>query len=153
MLVFQATSPDDTFNFGKRLAPLLEDGDVICLSGDLGAGKTLLAQGIVAGLGIDEMVTSPTFTVLQVYQGTIPVYHYDLYRLNRPEELLDIGFEDYIGSGSITLIEWPDKFPSYMPDSLWITLTAQAGNAREITFEPHGPRYEKLCKEWIQCQS
>ncbi|EGO64283.1 tRNA (adenosine(37)-N6)-threonylcarbamoyltransferase complex ATPase subunit type 1 TsaE [Acetonema longum] len=150
MLRYYTSTSDETFSFGREFAQLLQDGDILCLSGDLGAGKTLLAQGIAAGLGIEVEITSPTFTVLDVYQGRYTLYHYDWYRLAVPEELQDIGFEEYSGVGSITLIEWADKFPSALPDAyLWIILDAgPEPNSRSITLKPQGGRYETLLKEW-----
>jgi tRNA threonylcarbamoyladenosine biosynthesis protein TsaE len=112
-----STAPEQSFSFGRQLGQLLQEGSVLCLIGDLGAGKTLLVQGIAQGLGLNEEITSPTFTVMNVYEGTIPVYHFDLYRLESPEQLVDIGFDEYTNAGGIAIIEWPDKFPGFMPDS------------------------------------
>lgn len=152
MLIIHTLTPDETAAFGVRLGSLLQAGDCICLAGGLGAGKTALAQGIAAGLSVAEPVTSPTFTVLQVYTGRVPVFHYDLYRLQRAEELLDIGFEEFSGKRGVTLIEWPDKFPEDMPDELlWISLASpDGGNSRNITLTPRGARYELLVKELEQ---
>lgn len=148
MLIFYTTSSNETADIGLRIGSLLRTGDVVCLSGDLGAGKTILAQGIALGLAVNEPVTSPTFTVMQMYEGRVPVFHYDLYRLNRPEELLDIGFEEYSGSYGVSIIEWPDKFPDYMPtDALWISLSRVNERERKIELIPHGERYETLLRE------
>jgi tRNA threonylcarbamoyladenosine biosynthesis protein TsaE len=149
VLVFHAITPEATEALGFQIGTRLQAGDCLCLTGTLGAGKTLLAQGIARGLAVTDPVTSPTFTVLQVYQGRLPVYHYDLYRLHRSEELIDIGFDEYSGPGGVTLIEWPDKFPESMPaEALWVELSPESdGQARRITFTPHGGRYRCLLKE------
>jgi tRNA threonylcarbamoyladenosine biosynthesis protein TsaE len=143
-----STAPEETFSFGRRLGQLLREGDVLCLIGDLGAGKTLLVQGIADGLGLSEEVTSPTFTVMNVYEGTTPVYHFDLYRLEWPEQLEDIGFDEYTNADGIAIIEWPDKFPDFMPDSyLRIELTKIGDNDRLITVAAQGARYHLLYEE------
>ncbi|MDU4961474.1 MAG: tRNA (adenosine(37)-N6)-threonylcarbamoyltransferase complex ATPase subunit type 1 TsaE [Sporomusaceae bacterium] len=152
MLIFQTRSAAETEDLGFRIGSRLQAGDCLCLSGSLGAGKTVLSQGIARGLAVTEPVTSPTFTVLQLYQGRLPVYHYDLYRLRRPEELIDIGFEEYSGAAGVTLIEWPDKFSEMMPaEALWLQLSlAQDGQGRTIQVEPRGQRYQDLIKELQQ---
>ncbi|WP_082816921.1 tRNA (adenosine(37)-N6)-threonylcarbamoyltransferase complex ATPase subunit type 1 TsaE [Anaerosporomusa subterranea] len=149
MLALLTMTPEETEEFGFRIGTRLQAGDCLCLTGTLGAGKTLLAQGIARGLGVTDPVTSPTFTVLQVYQGRLPVYHYDLYRLRRSEELIDIGFDEYSGPSGVTLIEWPDMFPESMPEeALWVELSPESdGQARKITLTPHGNRYSVLLKE------
>lgn len=148
MVIVETNSPDETRKLGQRIGASLQAGDCLCLTGTLGAGKTLLAQGIAQGMGITEDVTSPTFTVLQIYHGRLPVYHYDLYRLRQPEELLDIGFDEYSGPNGVTLIEWPDKFPEYMPEhALWIEITLIGEVERKIALSPCGSRHESLLKE------
>jgi tRNA threonylcarbamoyladenosine biosynthesis protein TsaE len=152
VLIIRAQNPDETLNFGFHLGKLLQIGDCICLAGTLGAGKTLLAQGIARGLDVAEGITSPTFTVLQVYDGRLPVFHYDLYRLQQPEELRDIGFEEFGGENGVMVIEWADKFSSYMPEeALWIELSSGLDSLeRKIILNPHGTRYENLLKELSQ---
>lgn len=150
MVVFIANNAGETYGLGQKLAGKLAAGDVICLSGDLGAGKTLFAQGIAAGLGVDEAVTSPTFTILQIYDGgRLPIYHFDLYRLEDAAQLLDVGFEEYVATDGVALIEWADKFTAAMPrERLWIELKANnATDKRVITLLPHGRRYLGLCEE------
>ncbi|CUH96290.1 hypothetical protein P22_2380 [Propionispora sp. 2/2-37] len=145
MIICKTQSPEATFAFGKKLAGLLHSGDVLCLEGDLGAGKTLLVQGITAGLPAAGPVTSPTFTVMNVYEGRLPVYHFDIYRLEHPAELQDIGFDEYTGSHveGIAVIEWPDKFPEYMPEeNIWIILSAgENPDERVLSIQVHGKRY------------
>lgn len=114
---FLTTSPEDTYEVGRGLGLSLGPGDVVALIGDLGSGKTCLIQGMCAGLQIEEVVTSPTFTLMNPYQGRLPVYHFDLYRLDDADALLDIGYEEYVDGEGVCLIEWADKFPDVLPDS------------------------------------
>jgi len=149
-----STAPEQSFSFGRQLGQLLQEGSVLCLIGDLGAGKTLLVQGIAQGLGLNEEITSPTFTVMNVYEGTIPVYHFDLYRLESPEQLVDIGFDEYTNAGGIAIIEWPDKFPGFMPDSyLRIELIKTGDNDRLIKVSPQGAHHYLLYEELKQACS
>jgi tRNA threonylcarbamoyladenosine biosynthesis protein TsaE len=134
---------------GKLLGRHAADGDVFCLTGDLGAGKTLLSRGVAEALGVSsEDVTSPTFAIMNVYQGTeLEVRHFDLYRLNRPEELEDIGFDEYAGGDGVTLIEWAELFSEQLPEEyLQITLLLD-GAGRRAVLEPKGERYEELLGE------
>jgi tRNA threonylcarbamoyladenosine biosynthesis protein TsaE len=151
MLVYKTESPEETFLFGKKLAGLLKAGDVLCLSGDLGAGKTLFTQGLAKGMGVSDEVTSPTFAIMNVYEAKIPIYHFDLYRLDFPDELYDIGFEEYTGrnSAGVAVIEWPDKFPDSLPDqNLWIEIKpGQYTGERLLHIKPSGRDYQKLCEE------
>lgn len=114
---FMTTGPDETYELGRGLGLYLVPGDVVALIGELGSGKTCLIQGICAGLDIDEDVTSPTFTLINQYRGRAPVYHFDLFRLDRAEALLDLGYEEYVYGEGICLIEWADKFSQLLPDS------------------------------------
>lgn len=150
--VWHSQSPDQTLAWGRRLGRRLVAGDVVCLAGELGAGKTLLAQGIAQGLDVPGDVASPTFTLLQIYQGRVPVYHFDLYRLLWEEELEDIGFYAFTGGDGVALIEWPDKFPAALPPTyLWIQITrSEAATARRLRLQPQGDRYVKLCEEMTE---
>ena len=129
---------------GRLLGKHAASGDVFCLSGDLGAGKTLLSRGVAVALGAEaEDVNSPTFAIMNVYQGReLEIRHFDLYRLNRPEELEDIGFEEYAGGDGVTLIEWAELFK----DDLQITLLHD-GEGRRAVLQAQGERYEKLLRE------
>ena len=140
---------EQTEALGRALGKLVADGDVICLTGDLGAGKTLLTQGVAVALGVDRAeVTSPTFTIMNIYQGEeLEIRHFDLYRLNRAEELEDIGFSEYAGGEGVTLIEWAELFPEELPEEyLQITLLLE-GTGRRALLEAKGCRYEQLLKE------
>lgn len=149
MLNFKSNSPEETFAFGQSLAKVLGPGQVICLAGDLGAGKTLLVQGLAKGLGIEDAVNSPTFTILNVYEAEFPIYHFDLYRLNYAEELFDIGFYEYTEANGLSIIEWPDKFPGELPNEyLWIDIkTNENINERIFHVSARGNLYEKICEE------
>ena len=109
-------APQETAALAERLGASAETGTVLCLVGDLGAGKTLFTQGFARGLGVTEEVTSPTFALMNQYCGRLPVTHFDLYRLEREEELDEIGFYEFAEpSGGVVLIEWADKFPDALP--------------------------------------
>ena len=149
MLNFKSNSPEETFAFGQSLGKILGAGQVICLAGDLGAGKTLLVQGLSKALGIEDVVSSPTFTILNVYESVFPIYHFDLYRLNYAEELFDIGFYEYTEGNGLSIIEWPDKFPGELPEEyLWIDIkTTNHVNERSFQVRAQGGRYEQICEE------
>ena len=122
------------------LAEKLKAGDVILLEGDLGAGKSEFARGVAKGLGVTETVTSPSFTILNVYEsGKLPLYHFDWYRLESSEELYELGMDEYLGGNGIALVEWPGRCPDAVPEEcLRIRITATAENSRQIEMEPCG---------------
>ena len=132
----------DTLALGSSLAPLLEPGMVIHLRGDLGAGKTTLARGLLRGLGYEGRVKSPTFTLLEPYKfSRLNLYHFDFYRFLDPEELDDAGFREYFNPQSACLIEWPEKAPDLPPADLDITLeTAPDGRAVTLTAQTENGR-------------
>jgi len=116
------TSPEDMVSFGKIIGSLLKKGDVLALIGNLGAGKTHLTQGIAQFFNYDDQVTSPTFGLIHEYSNT-PLVHSDLYRMEHPSELLQIGWEDYLERELILIVEWADKFPELMPEGThWIKI-------------------------------
>jgi tRNA threonylcarbamoyladenosine biosynthesis protein TsaE len=112
------SSAEETRALGVALAPLLAPGDVVSLTGDLGAGKTTLVQGVARGLGVDQPVLSPTFTLVRQYEGIHPVYHLDIYRLDRVQDVLDLGFEELLDAGGVVLIEWGDAIEALLPDEM-----------------------------------
>ena len=128
------TSEAETFALGMELARDLKPSDVVLLRGDLGMGKTVLARGLAAGLGVPvEEVRSPTFTLINIYQGRVLVYHIDLYRIDKPAELQELGLEEILGADAVSLVEWPDRLGPYHPDEfLELTLTDRGGTARDI---------------------
>ena len=107
----------ETFAVGKRLGESASAGDIYLLDGDLGVGKTVLAKGFAAGLGITEPVTSPTFTIVHEYEGRLPLYHFDVYRIGDPDEMYDIGFDEYLYGEGVCLIEWPERVEELLPDT------------------------------------
>jgi tRNA threonylcarbamoyladenosine biosynthesis protein TsaE len=143
------SSPDQTWRIGEMLGAMLEAGDTVCLYGDLGSGKTNLAYGIARGLNVQEQyITSPTFTFVNEYQGRVPLYHLDLYRLKEPGELENIGFEEYIDSDGVAVIEWAEKAEGELPaECLSVYLSTVDEQSREIGFLAEGERYGKLLDE------
>ncbi len=128
-MIFESNSAKDTFDFGAELGKKAVPGQVICLDGDLGTGKTVLTKGIAAGLGIDEPVVSPTFTIVQIYeQGRIPLYHFDVYRIDDPDEMEEIGYREYFYGNGLTIIEWSELIEDILPkDAMRIRISKDAG--------------------------
>jgi len=127
-------SPEETISFGERIATSLQKGDVVSLTGELGSGKTTLIQGICKGLGVKRYVTSPTFVLVNIYQGRVPVYHLDLFRLRGVQDLEGIGYEDYLYGQGVALIEWAEKIREFLPPtSIDIQLKRLAPGKRRIT--------------------
>ncbi len=124
-IVFDSLGMNMTREFARKMAEKACAGDVICLTGDLGTGKTVFAQGFAEGLGITEYVNSPTFTIMQVYEGgRLPMYHFDVYRVEDPSEMEETGFDDYIFGDGVCLIEWAELINEILP-----------GNRTEVTIE------------------
>lgn len=116
-MIYETFSPEETFEIGKKLGEEARPGLVYTLTGDLGVGKTVLAQGIAAGLGIEEAICSPTFTIVQVYEeGRLPFYHFDVYRIGDIEEMDEIGYEDYFYGDGLSLIEWSNLIQEILPE-------------------------------------
>ena len=116
-MIIETNSSQETKELGKKMAERAKPGDVFTLVGDLGVGKTVFTQGIAEGLGIDEPVNSPTFTIVQEYEsGRMPFYHFDVYRIGDPEEMDEIGFDDYIYGDGLCLIEWADLIEEILPE-------------------------------------
>ena len=130
-------SADETQALGTKLAKRLQPGDVIAYFGDLGAGKTALTRGIAQGLGITDIVTSPTYTIVNEYlTGRLPLFHFDMYRLGSSDELFDIGWEDYLARGGVCAVEWSENVADAMPaGTVYVTIerSAEGENARVIT--------------------
>ncbi len=127
-------SAAETRALGERIAERLRPGDVLLLEGDLGAGKSELTRGIARGLGVKETVTSPTFTILNVYEsGRVPLYHFDWYRLESADELYELGMDEYLGGDGIAVVEWPGRCPEAVPDTaVRIRLETAGENERII---------------------
>ena len=139
------SSPADTMSFGSRLAELIEIPSLILLKGELGTGKTLITKGAVSALGYQGEVTSPTFNLVQEYQGEVEIIHMDLYRLDKTEELLEIGFEDYLNRNAVIFIEWPElAFPLLPADFIFINIEKISADKREITVRGEGEKSRLL---------
>ncbi len=117
-----SNSPAETELLGERLAARLEPGAVIAFTGDLGAGKTAFTRGLARGLGVTERVTSPTFTIVNEYEGRIPLFHFDMYRLGGEDELFDIGWEDYLARGGVCAVEWSENIAGALEDCLRVDI-------------------------------
>ena len=127
-------SPEETFALGEKMGREAMPGKVYCLNGDLGVGKTVFTQGFSKGLGIDEPVNSPTFTIVQVYEeGRIPLYHFDVYRLGDPEEIEEIGYEEYFFGDGVCLIEWPERIEDYIPEGA-VTITIEKDLSEDFQY-------------------
>jgi tRNA threonylcarbamoyladenosine biosynthesis protein TsaE len=115
-------SEEETLALGRELGQAAKAGSVYALEGDLGVGKTVFAKGFAEGLGIEEAVVSPTFTIVQIYEGgRLPLYHFDVYRIEEPEEMDEIGYEEYFFGGGVCLVEWANQLPEIMPEeTIWI---------------------------------
>jgi tRNA threonylcarbamoyladenosine biosynthesis protein TsaE len=141
-------SPEETRELGKRLGALAQPGDIYLLSGNLGVGKTCLTQGIAWGLGSQEYALSPTFVLMRELQGRIPLYHIDLYRLDKIEEVSDLGLDDYLYGRGLCVIEWAEKGLSVLPaEHLLIKIDYLGDTERRFEFIPHGKRYEQLLSQ------
>jgi tRNA threonylcarbamoyladenosine biosynthesis protein TsaE len=146
------TSPAETEAVGKSLGKLLISGDVLCLNGELGAGKTCFARGVARGLGIEEPVTSPTFTLINEYIGREPFYHFDVYRLGGPEEMNDLGYEEYFYGQGVALVEWGELVNELLPPErldIWLSVPEEHIEHREIRLVPYGERYCSLAEEML----
>ena len=119
IIEYTSQSSEETLAFGANFAKKLAKKDVVIFSGNLGSGKTTLIRGICRGLGVEQVVTSPTFTLVNEYDGPLPIFHFDFYRLGHETELLDLGLEEYLYGDGICLIEWPDIAKNELPPSHW----------------------------------
>ncbi len=124
-------SPEETRAVGEAIAPALRSGDVVSLTGDLGAGKTTFVQGVARALDVTDHVVSPTFTLVREYRGRLPIYHFDIYRLDHLQDVLDLGFEEILDRGGIVFIEWGDAIEALLPEAyLQIELTIPQDDSR-----------------------
>lgn len=141
-------SPEETRKLGVKLGELSQPGDIFLMSGNLGAGKTTLTQGIAWGLGSQEYALSPTFVLMREIKGRLPLYHIDLYRLDRIEEVTDLGLDDYLYGHGICVIEWAEKGISALPaDHLRIKISYLSDTDRSFDFIPSGKRYQQLLSQ------
>ena len=142
-MVIETRKPEETYELGRKMGREAEPGQIICLSGDLGVGKTVFTQGFAAGLGIEGPVNSPTFTILQQYEdGRLPLYHFDVYRIGDVSEMDEIGYEDCFFGGGVCLIEWPGLIEEILPEKVtWVTIEKDLEKGfdyRRISVEDRG---------------
>lgn len=140
---------EDTKMFGINFGKALKPGDIVCLNGDLGAGKTTLTKSIGLGLGVEDYITSPTFALINEYRGKFPVYHFDIYRLEHIEEIDDLGFDEYIYGKGVSIIEWADRIEKALPQER-ITIDIEKGKGEEeriLNISGFGKRYREIIKE------
>ena len=135
-MTFTTNSPVETEAIGAALGKILQPGTVIAYRGDLGAGKTAFTRGLARGLGCTEIVTSPTYTIVNEYLGgRIPLFHFDMYRLRSSDDLFDIGWDDYLDRGGICAVEWSENVADAMEDAIYITIEKLGEDSRKITIE------------------
>jgi tRNA threonylcarbamoyladenosine biosynthesis protein TsaE len=137
-----------TQRLGAKLAALLGPGDVLLLRGALGAGKTSFTQGIAQGLGVTDVVNSPTFVLARQYAGRLDLYHMDYYRLDRPAEPGELGFDEYFYGDGVTVVEWPERAAGLPAEHIGVAFKLVSETKRSVLFEPHGARYERLLAEF-----
>lgn len=148
-MIFETNTPNETFDLGKKIGEAALPGQIYTLTGDLGVGKTIFTQGVAVGLGITEPVNSPTFTIIQIYEGgRLPFYHFDVYRIGDIEEMEEIGYDDYFFGNGICLIEWANLIEEILPAGL-INVTIEKDLAkgfeyRRITIEGPEEFLEKI---------
>jgi tRNA threonylcarbamoyladenosine biosynthesis protein TsaE len=145
LLQFVSHSPEQTQDLGMRLGKLAQAGDLFLLTGNLGSGKTCLTQGIAWGLGVKEYAFSPSFVLVREYHGRLPLYHIDLFRLDRIEEVIDLTLEEYLYGKGVCVIEWAEKGREVLPEqNMLIKLDYISPTERSLALEPHGERYVQL---------
>ena len=135
-MTYETNSPAETERIGEALGKILTPGTVIAYRGDLGAGKTAFTRGLARGLGYTDIVTSPTYTIVNEYLGgRLPLFHFDMYRLTSAEDLWDIGWEDYLDRGGVCCVEWSENVAEALENPLTISIEKLTGSARRITLE------------------
>jgi len=139
-VIVESRSPDDTVALGERVGRALAKGDVVALTGELGAGKTAFVQGLARGLGVVGRVTSPTFTIVNEHEGATPLFHVDFYRLAHAAELVNIGFDEYFERGGVVVVEWAERYPDALPAArvdVRIEITGPESRRLTISGPPH----------------
>ena len=143
-------SEKETKNIATKLSKLVKKGDLIYLTGDLGAGKTLFTQAFARGLGIRDQITSPTFTIIKEYDGIIPLFHFDVYRIERLEQMDDLGYDEYFFGDGVCVIEWASIIEEILPDGLWIEINVIGEKERKVCFKGRNKYYEKMVQELLK---
>ncbi|MBA4603565.1 tRNA (adenosine(37)-N6)-threonylcarbamoyltransferase complex ATPase subunit type 1 TsaE [Thermoactinomyces mirandus] len=137
---------EETRQLARKIASHLKPGDVLALEGDLGAGKTTFTKGIAEGLGISDSIDSPTFTIIKEYEGDLPLFHMDMYRIDFPEE--ELGLEEYFYGDGVCLVEWASHIKPWLPETtLWLVFSVQPDQSRQIGISYTDPRWNLLGKE------
>ncbi len=147
MKEYTTHSEFETLNIGKKLGELLNKGDIVCLNGDLGTGKTVFVKGIAMALSIDEYITSPTFTIVNEYDSKIPLFHFDVYRISDSDEMFEIGFEEYLDNKGIVVIEWASIISEILPEetiNVTISKVGEDFDLRNIIIDFNGGKYKDL---------
>jgi tRNA threonylcarbamoyladenosine biosynthesis protein TsaE len=148
--IIRSSGVNETVYCGKVVGKRLKAGDIIGLVGELGAGKTYFVKGVAEGLEVleDQYVTSPTFTLINEYQGSVTLYHFDLYRIRNEREIERLGYEEYLFGDGVVIIEWAEKMSGLLPEELLlIEIKREDENTREIIFTGKGTRYTKIVEE------
>lgn len=140
---------DETEKFGVKFGNLLKKGDIVSLNGELGAGKTTLTKSIGLGAGVEDYITSPTFSLINEYRGRLPVYHFDVYRLENINEIDDLGFDDYFFGEGVCIIEWAEKIEEFLPkENIILNIEKESDiNKRTIEITGTGKRYKEILRE------
>lgn len=149
--VLISNSVDETQKMAKKLASLVDEGDIISLTGDLGAGKTSFVQGLAEALGVSLHIISPTFTLIREYAGKLLLYHFDVYRLKSIQELVELGYEEYFFGKGVCVIEWGDKIRELLPpDYLEIEFRRVDENRRKLFVRAYGGKWRKKARKWVK---
>ncbi|CEN97361.1 MAG: tRNA (adenosine(37)-N6)-threonylcarbamoyltransferase complex ATPase subunit type 1 TsaE [Paeniclostridium sp.] len=147
MVKIYLENEEQTKDIGYKLGKMVTPKSVICLIGDLGAGKTTMTQSLAKALEVDDYITSPTFTIVNEYEGRIPLYHFDVYRIGSSDEMYDIGFDEYIDGDGVCIIEWANLIEDILPNEyLYIEMNYKE-TGREMILTPKGEKYEEIVKE------
>lgn len=150
-LVYVTHSPEETMALGRTLGRLMKGGELLALEGDLGTGKTHFIKGLAEGLEVTETVTSPTFGLIHEYRGRLPLAHFDVYRLDSPAELENLGYEEYFYGTGVTAVEWSDQIRDYLPEEyLKICFAVRGEQERQIRFTAAGETFRALLSELKQ---
>ena len=143
-MIITTNTEDETIREGEKLGRRLSPGAIVALYGELGAGKTVFTRGLAVGLGVSMSVSSPTFTIVNEYPGDIPLFHFDMYRLEGENELFDIGWDDYLDRGGVCAVEWSENVPgAFTPGAIVVKFENLGGNSRRIEIRDEGG--EELC--------